>query len=343
MMVGDDDFRTLSEAALAGAADTAPRLSRSLLSVPGDKPELFAKAASSKADAVILDLEDSVAPHGKADARAAVVTGLNTVSWGAKTVCLRVNGLDTPFMYRDIIDVIERGGDRLDTLMIPKVNAAAEVVATDILVSQVEAATGRSRRLGIEVLIETASGLSAIDAIAAASQRLEALHLGLGDFAATIGARTTVIGGHSPDYGVLAGPDGTTGGRSFYPGDVWHYALSRLLVAARANGLRPIDGPYADFRDAEGLASMAGRSAAMGFDGKWAIHPAQIAPINRAFTPTDDEIARARSILDAMQKADHEGHAAATLDGRMIDTASIRQADVLIKKVAMIAHNEHKT
>ncbi len=323
-----------------GTGSVAPRLCRSLLSVPGNKPDLFAKAGGSKADTVILDLEDSVAPDGKAEARAAVVAGLDTVPWDAKTVCLRVNGLDTPFMYRDVIDVIEQGGERLDTLLIPKVNSPEEVVTVDILVSQVEAATGRSRRLGIEVLIETAAGLSAIDAIAAASTRLEALHLGLGDFAATIGARTTVIGGHSPDYGVLAESAGDNGGRTFYPGDVWHYALSRLLVAARANGLRPIDGPYADFRDSEGLAAMAGRSAAMGFDGKWAIHPAQIDPINRAFTPTDDEIARARAILDAMEKAERAGTAAVTLDGRMIDIASIRQAETLIRKIDRIAHSD---
>lgn len=323
---------------LREAADVRP--CRSLLSVPAGSPALFEKAARSKADAVILDLEDSVAPDSKAEARASVIAGLRDVDWGDRIVCLRINACDTPFMYRDLIDTIEQGGDRLDTIMIPKVNSPAEVAVADMLASQVEAAVGRQRPLGLEVLIETAAGLAAVDAIAAASPRIQALHLGLGDFAASLGARTTVIGGQSSDYGVLSEATDDNRARAFHPGDIWHYALARLLVAARALGLRAIDGPYADFRDVEGVTSLARRSAAMGFDGKWAIHPSQIDPINRCFTPTEAETSRARAILEAMEAARRDGRAAVTLDGRMIDIASIKQAAALIGKVDRISSKE---
>lgn len=276
----------------------------------------MAKAAAGAADVVLLDLEDAVPPADKAAARAAVITALNTLDWGARTVSVRINALDTPFMYRDLIELAEQGGERLDLIMLPKVATAADVHVLDVLLGQIEAATGRSKPIGLELQIETAEGLQNVDSIARASPRVESLHFGPGDFAASIGARTTSIGGPVPDY----------------PGDMWHYALSRIVVAARAAGIRPVDGPHGDFNDAEGLGLSARRAAAMGFEGKWAIHPAQVEAINAAFSPAASEIDHARRILAAMADGERAGRGAVVLDGRMIDAASIRQAEVLVEK-----------
>jgi malyl-CoA/(S)-citramalyl-CoA lyase len=310
------------------------RLNRSQLSVPGSQRRFLEKAAGSAADIVMLDLEDSVAASDKPAARETVIAALNELDWGQRTVSVRINALDTPFMYRDLIEVAERGGDRLDLIMVPKINSAADVHLLDVLLSQIEAATGR-KRLGLELQIETAEGLTNVEAIAAASPRVESLHFGPGDFAASIGARSTSIGGPVPEYAILADPD-AQGARARFLGDPCHYALARIVVACRAAGVRPVDGPYGDFNDPEGLEAAARRSAAMGFDGKWAIHPSQIEPLNAAFSPSPAEIDKAKRILAALDEASAAGRGAVVLDGKMIDIASVRQAQGLVEKAQRI-------
>ena len=310
------------------------RLARSELVVPGATPALFEKAARSQADVVFLDLEDAVAPDDKAAARENVIAALNDVDWRSKTLAVRINGLDTHYMYRDVIGVVE-ACPRLDMLVIPKVGVPADVYALDMLVTQIEDAAGREKRLGFEVLIETALGLANVEAIAQSSRRLEAMSFGSGDFAVSTRARTTAIGGLHPDYGVLSDRS-DAGERAFHQTDPWHAAQVRMLVACRAYGLRPIDGVYGDIKDAEGFLAAAKRAAALGFDGKWAIHPAQIAPINDVFSPGVEEVERARRIVAAMEEAAREGRGAVQLDGRLIDVANVRMAENLLRKAAAI-------
>ncbi len=313
-----------------------PRLNRSELAVPGSSPHMFAKAAASKADVVFLDLEDAVAPDQKVQARKNVVQALHDVDWGTKTVSVRINGLDAPYMYRDVVDVLEQGGERLDLIMIPKVGTAADVYAVDMLVTQIETAIGRTKRIGFELIIESALGMANVDAIAAASRRNESLHFGVADYAASIRARTTMIGGPSPGYGVLTGgPEDSA--RAFHWGDMWHYAIARMVVAARANGLRPLDGPFGDFSDPEGFKAQAHRAAALGCEGKWAIHPKQIELANEVMGPSPTDVEKAKRILEAMAQATREGKGAVSLDGRLIDIASIKQAEGLVKKAEQIA------
>ncbi len=313
-----------------------PRLNRSELAVPGSSPQLFEKAARSDADVVFLDLEDSVAPDQKVQARKNVIEALNDVDWGDKTLTVRINGLDTHYMYRDVIEVIEQGGERMDLIMIPKVGTASDVYAVDMLVTQCETAIGRSKRIGFSLIIETALGMANVHEIAAASPRNEALHFGVADYAASTRARTTNIGGPNPDYAVLTDKIDDQP-RERHWGDMWHYALARMVVAARANGLRPIDGPFGDFSDDDGYRAAAKRAAALGCEGKWAIHPRQIALANEVMSPPEEEVTKARRILEAMEQARKEGKGAVTLDGRMIDIASIRQAEALVAKAEQIA------
>ena len=308
---------------------TPTRTNRSLLVVPACRPELFAKAALSAADAILLDLEDSVADGDKVTARANVVDAISTIDWGHKSLSLRINGLDTPFMYRDLVDVLEQSTDRLDMMMIPKVSVSADIYAVDKIVSQIELAKHRRTKLRIEAQIESAEGLTNVEAIAAASPRLASLHFGAGDFAASIGIRSETIGGPVPTYGVISGGSGNLG-RTFSQGDIWHYAMSRLVVAARANGLRAVDGPYASISDQDGLLALSQSAAAQGFDGKWAIHPSQIDPVNRAFSPSDAEIAHARRVVDALANAGDSHRGAIALDGRMLDMASVRRAQTVL-------------
>jgi len=292
------------------------RLQRSELAVPGSQPALFKKALDSAVDYVFLDLEDSVAPGDKEQARRNVIQGLQEHDWRGrgKTICVRINGIDTHYMYRDVIDVVEQAGHRLDTILIPKVGVPADVYLVDALLTQIETARGFSHRIGIDVLIETALGMANVEAIAQASPRLEAMHFGVADYAASCRARTVVIGGLNPDY----------------PGDQWHFALSRMIVACRAYGLRAVDGPFGDFNDPEGYTLAAKRGAALGIEGKWAIHPSQIALANDVFTPPPKEVERARKILDALDQAAKEGRGAAQLDGKMIDAASARMAQNVV-------------
>jgi malyl-CoA/(S)-citramalyl-CoA lyase len=313
-----------------------PRLNRSELAVPGSSPSLFEKAASSAVDVIFLDLEDAVAPDQKEEARKNIIQAIGDIDWGTKTLSARINGLDTQWMYRDVVDLLERASERLDVIMIPKVGTAADVYGVDMLVTQVEQAKSRKKRLGFELIIETALGMANINEIAAASKRNESLHFGVADYAASTRARTIGIGGPNSDYIVLTDLD-ADGGRFTHWGDMWHYAIARLVVAARANGLRPVDGPFGDFSDAEGFKAQARRAAVLGCDGKWAIHPSQIVLANEIFTPPAKEVDRARRILAAMAEAESAGRGAVSLDGRLIDLASIRQAQNLVATADPIA------
>jgi malyl-CoA/(S)-citramalyl-CoA lyase len=312
------------------------RLNRSELAVPGSQPQLFEKAAKSAADVIFLDLEDAVAPDDKAQARKNIIAALRDVDWGTKTLSVRINGLDTHYMYRDVVDVIEQGGERLDLIMIPKVGTAADVYAVDMLVTQCEAAVGRKKRIGFEMIIETALGMQNVHEIAAASKRNESLHFGVADYAASTKARTTNIGGANPDYSVLTDKN-AAGQRDVHWGDMWHYAVARMVVAARANGLRPVDGPFGDFSDPDGYKAGGNRAGVLGCEGKWAIHPSQVALANELFTPSEAEVKKAERIMEAMVQAQREGKGAVSLDGRLIDLASIRQAEVLVSKAKQIA------
>ena len=307
-----------------------PRLHRSELAVPGSNPSLFEKAATSAADVIFLDLEDAVAPDDKEQARKNIIAGLNDLNWGTKTMMLRINGLDTHYMYRDVVDVLE-ACPRLDMILIPKVGVPADVYAIDMLVTQIETAKKREKRLGLEILIETALGMANVEAIAQSSKRLEAMSFGVADYAASTRARTTVIGGVNADYGVLTDKD-ADGNRQYYWADQWHAAQTRMMVACRAYGLRPIDGPFGDFSDPDGFTAAAKRAAVLGYEGKWAIHPSQIELANQVFTPSEAEVTKAWRIMEAMAEAAKAGKGAVSLDGRLIDIASIRMAEALIKK-----------
>ncbi len=316
-----------------------PRLHRSELAVPGNQPKFFEKAAASEADVIFLDLEDAGPPDEKEQARKNIIEALNDVDWRDKTMTVRINGLDTHYMYRDVVDVMEQGGQRLDLIMIPKVGTAADVYAVDMMVTQIETAMSFKKRIGFSILIETALGMMNVDEIAGASPRNEALHFGVADYAASTRARTTNIGGANADYAILTSPDDGKK-REVHWGDMWHYALARMVVAARARGLRPIDGPFGDFSDPEGYKAAAKRAAVLGCEGKWAIHPSQIALANEMMTPSEAEVEKARRILEAMAEAEKEGMGAVTLDGRLIDIASIRQAENLVKKSDQIARKK---
>ncbi|MBY8977487.1 CoA ester lyase [Rhodobacteraceae bacterium NNCM2] len=292
------------------------RLQRSELAVPGSNPAMIDKAADSEADVIFLDCEDAVAPPEKEQARKNIIEALNDIDWAAKgkTMSVRINGLDTHYMYRDVVDIVEQAGDRLDTILVPKVGVPADLYMVEAMVNQIEQGMGRPARIGLEALIETALGMANVEAIAQFGGRLEALHFGVADYAASLRARTVNIGGLNPDY----------------PGDQWHAALSRMTIACRAYGLRAIDGPFGDFSDPEGYRDGARRAAALGIEGKWAIHPSQIALANEVFSPPEAEVSRARNIIAALREAEAAGKGAASLDGKMIDAASERMAGNVI-------------
>ncbi len=319
--------------------DQAPaRLNRSELAVPGSNTTFMEKASKSTADVVFLDLEDAVAPDDKVQARKNIIEALNDLDWSGKTVSMRVNGLDTHYMYRDVVDIIEQAGQHLDMIMIPKVGTASDVYALDMMCTQIEDNMKLEKRIGFELIIETALGMANLNEIAAASSRNESLHFGVADYAASTKARTTVIGGPNADYGVLIDAD-EHGNRDYHWGDMWHYPIAKMVVVARANGLRPIDGPFGDFNDPEGYAAQAMRASTLGCEGKWAIHPTQIDQANELFSPSEAEITKAKRIIEAMEEAQRTGQGAVALDGRLIDIASIRQAQVLVDKAAQIAGN----
>jgi len=303
-------------------------LQRSELAVPGSNPEFIWKAVESEADYIFLDIEDAVAPPEKAQARKNIIAALTEIDWQGrgKTVSVRINGLDTPYMYRDVIDVMEQAGDKIDTILVPKVGVPADLYVVETLIDQIEQERGFETRVGTEALIETALGMANVEAIAASGGRLEALHFGVADYAASNRARTFTIGGLNPDY----------------PGDQWHFALSRMIVACRAYGLRPIDGPFGDFSDPDGYRAGARRAAALGAEGKWAIHPSQVELANDVFSPPDGEVDRARRIVEELRKAEKEGKGAAAVDGKMIDAASERMALTVIEMADAIEANSVK-
>ena len=311
------------------------RLHRTELAVPGSTPALFEKAARSATDVVFLDLEDAVAFSDKEKARANVIQGLNQVDWGSKGMSVRINGADTHFMYRDVIDIVENC-PRLDMIMMPKAGVAADIYALDMLVTQIEQAKGRTKRIGFVALIETALGLTNVEAIAQSSKRLEAMYFGAGDLAASLRMRTTSIGGLHPDHGVLSDADGA-GQRTYTQSDPWHAAQSRVVVACRAYGLRPLDGAFGDIKDTAGFSAATKRAAAMGFAGRMVIHPSQIAPSNQAFSPSEREVADARRVLAAMEEAARERRGAVQIDGKLIDMANLRMAQNIVGMADAIA------
>ena len=292
------------------------RLQRSELAVPGSSPEMFEKALNSQADYIFLDLEDAVSPKDKITARQNIIKGLKEINWKAKgkTISVRINSPDTHYMYKDIIDIVEEVGDKLDTILLPKAGTASDVYMIDCLLTQIETNKKLKNKIGIECLIETALGMSNIKEIAKSSERLEALHFGVADYAASLRARTVVIGGLNPDY----------------PGDQWHHGLSQLVMTCRAYGLRAIDGPFGDFNDPDAYIEAAKRGAAIGIEGKWAIHPSQIELANKVFSPPSSEVTKAKRILEELDKAAKAGKGAAQLDGRMIDAASARMAENIV-------------
>ncbi len=301
------------------------RVQRCELAVPGSNPGMFEKAMKSGVDFVFLDLEDAVAPDDKLQARKNVIEAINDLDWNGHgvTVSVRINGLDTQYMVRDVVDLVEQAGAKLDTILIPKVGVYSDVYMVEAMLSQLEMQEGLNSKIGIECLIETALGMANVEDIArsGATGRLEALHFGVADYAASNRARTTNIGGLNPDY----------------PGDQWHAAISRMTVACRAYGLRPIDGPCGDIKDPDGYKQAAKRAAALGCEGKWAIHPSQVEYANEVFTPPEAEVEKAKRILEALKEAAAQGKGAAALDGRLIDAASEKMANNVVRAAEAIA------
>src|SRR5919107_2762726 len=315
---------------------TPPRLHRSELAVPGSNVRMLERAPSLGADIVMLDLEDAVAPDDKPQARLNIIAALQDLDWSDCSVSLRINGLDTHWCYRDLVDVIEAAGRHVNQIMIPKVSGAGDVHFVATLLDQIEEAMGLEHRIGISVLIETAIGMLNIDEIATACPgRMEAMVFGVADYAASMQSHTTSIGGASPHYAVLT--DAEPGGeRECHWGDQWHYALARIAVTCRAHGLRPIDGPFGDFGDPEGYLAAARRAAVLGYEGKWAIHPSQIELANAVFTPDTHIVDKTHRIIAAMREAAATGNGAVSLDGRPIDAASIPMAETLLAKLEQI-------
>ena len=289
-----------------------------MLFVPASRPDMMPNAASSEADAVCIDLEDSVAPELKEASRRAVIEALTTLDFGHRTRIVRVNAVDTMFNYRDVIEVVEGAGRFLDVIMLPKARGAADVHFIDQLLSQVEARAGLPHRIGIEAQIETASGFVNLREIAAASPRLEALTFGMGDYAASMRMPLASIGAQD-EYDAA------------YSGHRWHAVMHGIVAAARANGLRCMDGPFSRYEDAEGLTRACSVSRALGFDGKQCIHPGQLATINDAFSPTAKEVAWARRIVDTYERSVAEGRGAVGTDGTMIDAVNLRMAQATLR------------
>ncbi len=292
------------------------RLRRSILSVPANREKMVHKAFTLPVDLVMLDLEDSVPVQEKEEARKRVVEALKEQDWKDKVRAYRINSMDTPFAYRDIIDVVEAAGDRLDVIIVPKVNDAGEIKAIDYLLTQIEMRMGFTKPIGLEASIETAMGMMHVEEIAFSSPRLEALVFGVADYGASLTMKSKGVSGHGDK-------------EDFYPGHRWHFPLSRMAMAAKAAGLAAIDAPYGDYKDEEGLKRSCLLSAALGYDGKWVIHPNQLQVVNEMFTPSLEDVERSRRILEAYGKAQEEGCGSLAIDGKMVDAASIRVARVV--------------
>lgn len=287
---------------------------RSILSVPGHVEKMHGKASQSDVDVIMLDMEDSVPTDAKAAARDQIAASLRSVDWGEKTVTVRINALDTPFAYRDLLEVVEAAGERIDAVVVPKVNHPGDVHFVSRMLDGIELNVQTGRRIGIEASIETAEGLARVTEIAGASDRLITLVFGIADYSASVGARLISISGHGEQEEVI------------YPGHRWHFPISRMVMAAKANGLLAIDAPYGNFKDPAGLERSAAMATAIGCDGKWAIHPAQIETINRVFSPSAEDIERAKKVLDAADEAGKTGRGAVAVEGRMVDQATVRLA-----------------
>lgn len=296
------------------------RLRRSELSTPASSERMIEKAAASDADLVFLDLEDSISPNEKVAARAKVIHGLKTLDWGKKTRAVRINDLETEYAYQDIISVVEEAGEYLDVLIVPKVKTARDVWWVDVLLTQIEKRLRRARRISLEVLIEEVEAMLRVEEIARASSRLEA-----------------IIFGHI-DYSASQGIDAKYAGNDLdsYPGDLWHYARNRVVIAARAAGIDAIDGPYLDFKNTEGYRRECVRAKTLGMVGKWAIHPSQIAIANEVFSPSREEVERARKLDALYTEAQEKGLGAVTFEGKMIDVAVVRSARNIIQKADLI-------
>jgi citrate lyase beta subunit len=303
--------------------DQITRLTRSTLFVPAARPDMIAKAARSAADAVCLDLEDSVAPDQKEASRAHIIKALQTLDFGARVRMVRINALDTPFAYRDVIEVVEAAGQQLDLIMLPKVNAARDVQFLDTLLTQIEAHAGIARSIGIEAQIETASGFVWLREIAQSSPRLEALIFGPGDYAASMRMPLANIG-EADEHDAA------------YPGHRWHAAMHAIVAAARANRLRCMDGPSANFADAAAFERACRVALALGFDGKQCIHPAQLATANRVFAPSPDDLAWARAVAAAYDQATAQGRGAISVNGKMVDAANVRMAQTILRRQQQI-------
>jgi len=289
----------------------ADRIARAILVVPASNPAMIAKAAASNADEVCIDLEDAVAPNQKGEARGHVVEALRSLDFGGKIRSLRINGLDTPFAYRDLVEIVEQVGAAIDVIVVPKVSGSDELRFVDQMLNQIEAACGVVRSIGLQALIETAAGVLNIREVAQSSQRLEALIFGSGDFAASMQMPLETIGGFDAHD-------------AHYPGHRWHFAMQTIVAAARAHALRAIDGPYAAFKDGEGLERASAISRSLGFDGKWCIHPSQVASVNAAFSPSPSEIGWALDVTIAYDAALADGRGAVNVGGKMIDEANLR-------------------
>ncbi|MCK6563908.1 MAG: CoA ester lyase [Dehalococcoidia bacterium] len=284
------------------------RLRRSELSTPGSNERMMEKAAASSADLVFLDLEDAVAPNEKVGARGKIVSALRTHDWGRKTRAIRMNNVETEWAFEDVIHIVEEAGEVLDIIIIPKVKSAEDVRWVDTLLTQIERKHRWERRIGLEVLIEEVEAMVNVEAIARSTPRLEALIFGPGDYSASQGVRVEAVGGISKDY----------------PGDVWHYARNKVVIAAKAAGIEAVDGPFADFKDEEGYRRECTRAAVLGFTGKWAIHPSQVGIANEVFSPTEKQVERARKMIAAYEEAERQGLGAVAVDGVMVDAASAR-------------------
>ena len=290
---------------------------RSTLSVPGHIEKMHVKASQRDVDVVMLDLEDSVPVQAKESARGQVIQSIRSLGWGQTTLTFRINALDTPFGYRDLLEVVEAAGPHIDAVVVPKVNQPGDIHFVDRMLDGIESAKGFSNRIHIEAIIEGAEGLEQISQIAKASERLITLVFGIVDYSASIGARLVSISGHGEKE------------EEIYPGHRWNFEMSRIVMAAKAHGMMAIDAPYGNFKDPKGLQRAAALACALGYDGKWAIHPDQIDIINQVFSPTQEDIDRAIKVLTAHTEAQEKGLGAVAVEGRMVDQATVRLAKQL--------------
>ena len=295
------------------------RLRRCQLSVPGSSEKMMAKAAASNVDYVFLDLEDAVAPNVKVASRKNIIKALKELDWGKKTRCVRINDLTTQWAYEDIIEIVEEAGEYVDIIMIPKIMSGKDIYWVDTLLTQMEQKLGLKKRIGIEVLIEEVEAMINVEEVVLSSPRLEAIIFGMGDYSASQGVDVGAIGGDTD-----------------YPGDIWHYARNKIVIAARMAGIDAIDGPFANFKDPDGYRREAQRAAILGFTGKWAIHPAQIDIAQEVYSPTQEQVDGARRMVEAYREAEEQGLGAVALDGNLVDAASIRIMKNITTKADMI-------